>query len=175
MARPFCCRRIGFTPRVVYFKPRGVPLSSLEESELTLDELEAIRLADHEGLYQEDAARRMAISRPTFGRIIESAHKKIAEALIQGKALKIEGGCVETLEMRTFRCYGCQHAWSMPYGARRPVQCPACSSRNIHRAMEDRGCRHRGYRHMGRLKMMDATEQVAEGTKGDENEGRDRF
>jgi len=77
---------------VRYFKPRGIPLSALEEVVLGLDEMEAVRLADGEGLYQEQAAEKMGISRQTFGRIIESAHKKIAEALVAGKALRIEGG-----------------------------------------------------------------------------------
>ncbi|MEO0114765.1 MAG: DUF134 domain-containing protein [candidate division WOR-3 bacterium] len=94
MARPPFCRRIGFLPNVSYFKPRGIPCSLLEEVILTKDELEAVRLADLEGLYQEVAAERMGISRPTFGRIIESAHRKIAEALVKGKALRIEGGNV---------------------------------------------------------------------------------
>ncbi len=75
-----------------YFKPRGIPASQLEEVVLSLDEFEAIRLADFEGLYQEDGARKMNISRQTFGRIIDSAHRKIADVLVNGKALKIEGG-----------------------------------------------------------------------------------
>jgi predicted DNA-binding protein (UPF0251 family) len=77
-----------------YFKPRGIPISQLEEVVLSLDEYEAIRLADYEQLYQEEAAARMNISRQTFGRIIEAAHKKIADVLINGKALKIAGGAV---------------------------------------------------------------------------------
>ncbi len=75
-----------------YFKPRGIPTVDLEEVNLTLDEFEAIRLADYEQLYQEEAATRMNISRQTFGRIVEEAHKKIADVLLNGKALKIEGG-----------------------------------------------------------------------------------
>jgi len=67
----------------------------LEEINLTLDELEAIRLADFDGFYQKDAAKKMNISRQTFGNIIESAHKKIADAIVHAKALKIEGGVVE--------------------------------------------------------------------------------
>jgi uncharacterized protein len=78
-------------PKVTYFKPRGIPLIHLEESSLEMDELEAIRLADYEGLYHTEAAERMGISRATFGRIIESAHRKVAIALIEGKALRIEG------------------------------------------------------------------------------------
>lgn len=94
MPRPKCNRQICGIPDKNYFKPRGIPSSELIEIVLTLDEYEAIRLADHEQLYQEEAAGRMNISRQTFGRIIESAHKKIADVLINGKALKIEGGKV---------------------------------------------------------------------------------
>ncbi len=81
-----------------FFKPQGIPLSMLEEIVLTDDELEAVRLADVEGLYQEQAAEQMAVSRQTFGRIIESAHKKIGDALVHGKALCIEGGNVKHAE-----------------------------------------------------------------------------
>jgi predicted DNA-binding protein (UPF0251 family) len=95
MTRPKCCRKIRGAPDITYYKPRGIPASLLEEVRLNLDEFEAIKLADFEGLYQEQAAERMNISRQTFGRIIESAHKKIADALTHGKALKIEGGEVE--------------------------------------------------------------------------------
>ena len=83
-----------------YFKPRGIPISQLEEVVLSLDEYEAIRLADYEQLYQEEAAARMKISRQTFGRIIEAAHKKIADVLMNGKALKIEGGEVAIDEIK---------------------------------------------------------------------------
>jgi predicted DNA-binding protein (UPF0251 family) len=92
MPRPKCCRNVCGVPDKNYFKPRGIPISQLEEVALRLDEYEAIRLADYEGLYQEEAAASMNISRQTFGRIIEAAHKKIADVLINGKALKIEGG-----------------------------------------------------------------------------------
>ena len=95
MPRPCRCRRIRCSPDTNYFKPRGVPLDMLEEVNLTLDELEAVRLADLEGMYQEDAAKKMDISRQTFGNIVNSAHKKIADALLNGKALKIEGGSVK--------------------------------------------------------------------------------
>lgn len=95
MPRPFRCRRIRCSPDINYFKPRGIPVDSLEQVNLTLDELEAVRLADFDGLYQEDAAKKMNISRQTFGNIINSAHKKIADALLHAKALKIEGGVVK--------------------------------------------------------------------------------
>ena len=92
MPRPKCCRNVCGVPDKNYFKPRGIPISQLEEVVLNLDEYEALRLADYEELYQEEAAARMNISRQTFGRIIGVAHKKIADVLMNGKALKIEGG-----------------------------------------------------------------------------------
>ncbi|MDD5165824.1 MAG: DUF134 domain-containing protein [Candidatus Omnitrophica bacterium] len=95
MPRPFKFRKVCCDPRADYFKPRGIPMSVLEEINLALDELEAIRLADFKGMYQEDAAGKMKISRQTFGNILVSAHKKIADALLNGKALKIEGGIVQ--------------------------------------------------------------------------------
>ena len=98
MPRPCRCRRIRCKPDANYFKPRGIPLDMLEEVNLTLDELEAVRLADLEGLYQEDAAKKMNISRQTFGNIINSAHKKIADVLLNAKALKIEGGTIERVD-----------------------------------------------------------------------------
>ena len=95
MPRPYRCRNIRCNPDTNYFKPRGIPLDGLEEINLTLDELEALRLADWEELYQEDAAKKMNISRQTFGNIINSAHKKIGDVLLHAKALKIEGGVVK--------------------------------------------------------------------------------
>jgi predicted DNA-binding protein (UPF0251 family) len=90
MPRPKKCRYIQCKPNAYYFKPRGIPLTELLEISLTVDELEAIRLADFQGLYHDDAATQMRVSRPTFGRILAQGRKKVAEALIQGKALRIE-------------------------------------------------------------------------------------
>ena len=98
MPRPCRFRRIRCRPDTNYFKPRGIPLDALEEVNLTLDELEAIRLADLTELYQEDAAKKMNVSRQTFGNIVNSAHKKIADALLNAKALKIEGGNIERVD-----------------------------------------------------------------------------
>ncbi len=85
-------RWIDFQPGVTYFKPRGVTLASLKEVGLTFDEVEAIRLADLDGIEQIKAAKKMKISQSTFQRILEAAHKKIAEALVLGRAIKMEGG-----------------------------------------------------------------------------------
>jgi len=92
MARPVTERRLGapISPRL--FKPAGIPTRELAEVVLGLDEAEAVRLADLEGLYQEAAARQMGISRQTFGRVIEGARRKIASAILEGKALRLEGG-----------------------------------------------------------------------------------
>ena len=92
MPRPRLCRRVYFNPSVTYFKPRGVRLRDLNESILTIDELESVRLKDLEGLEQETTAKKMNISQPTFHRLILSARRKISDALINGKAIKVEGG-----------------------------------------------------------------------------------
>jgi len=89
MTRPKKDRCLKFNPGVLYFKPRGIPLSILEEEELFHDELEALKLHDVDGLDQIEAAKKMNISQPTFGRILDKAYKKIAIAIIEGKAIKI--------------------------------------------------------------------------------------
>ncbi len=94
MPRPRICRRVMAEPGVTYFKPAGVPLSELGESELLVDEYEALRLKDLEGKGQEECAKLMGISQPTFHRLVSSARKKIAGALVWGKAIKIKGGAV---------------------------------------------------------------------------------
>lgn len=92
MARPLADRRIAYSPPALVFKPAGIPARDLEEVLLSLDEVEALRLADGEGLYQEAAARRMGVSRQTFARILEAAHAKVADALMNGKCLRLGGG-----------------------------------------------------------------------------------
>lgn len=95
MPRPMKYRIINGRPITNIFKPAGIPQRELEEVILTLDELEALRLADLEGKYQEDAAKLMGVSRQTFGNIIASARKKVADVLVGGKVLRIEGGFVD--------------------------------------------------------------------------------
>jgi len=90
--RPKIQRKIRFFPEITYFKPAGIPLRDLSEVILSLDEVEAIRLAELEDLEQVEAAKKMKISRITFQRILHQAHKKIAESLIYGKAIKMKGG-----------------------------------------------------------------------------------
>ncbi len=89
MTRPRLCRRIGFNPSVTYFKPQGVPMRFLEVVDLTAEELEALRLRNINDLEQGEAAKKMNTSQSTFQRILSSAYKKVSEALIEGKAIKI--------------------------------------------------------------------------------------
>ncbi len=100
MPRPRRCRRIWFEPNVTYFKPAGVRMTDLEESILTVDEFEAIRLKDLEGLDEDTSAKKMNISQPTFNRLANSARKKIADAIVNGKAIKIFGGTYKLFKKR---------------------------------------------------------------------------
>jgi predicted DNA-binding protein (UPF0251 family) len=113
-------------PDKTCFRPQGMTTSSLEEVLLSLDEYEAIRLADLEGLYQEQAALMMNISRQTFGRIIESAHRKVADVLVNGKALKIEGGYVSMEETKQIRCHRCRQTFNPCCETRDAAICPHC-------------------------------------------------
>jgi predicted DNA-binding protein (UPF0251 family) len=89
MPRPRLCRKIRFNPKVTYFKPQGIPLRFLEVVELTVEEAEALRLKNMEDFDQIEAAKKMNTSQSTFQRILSSAYRKITEALIEGKAIKI--------------------------------------------------------------------------------------
>jgi predicted DNA-binding protein (UPF0251 family) len=109
------------------FKPCGTLKLPHETVCLNLDELEAIRLADYEGLYQEQAAEKMNISRQTFGNIITTAHKKIADFLVNSKQLTVGGGTVE-IDHCKFICSACEYSWTISCGAERPNECPKCKS-----------------------------------------------
>jgi len=133
MPRPTKWRRVAFMPQVTYFKPAGVPARLLEGVALSVEELEAIRLKDLEGLQQEECAERMRISRPTFHRVLESARQKVADALINGKAVRIEGGNFALASQR-FRCRRDGHEWRVPFEAvvsRLPLACPRCDSPSV--------------------------------------------
>ncbi len=98
--RPKKTRWVKCEPGERCFGPQRKQLNKLEGIYIALDEFEAVRLADFEGLKQEEAARRMKISRPTFSRIITSAHSKIGDALVNIKAIKIEGGCCRIIRRK---------------------------------------------------------------------------
>ena len=98
--RPKKTRWIKRLPGERCFKPVCKPLSRLEGVYLTLDEFEAVRLADLDGMKQVDAAKKLRISRPTFSRIVSSARNKIADGLVNIKAIRIEGGCCEVIKKK---------------------------------------------------------------------------
>ena len=121
MPRPPHCRRIAASPTACFFKPAGIPTRELQIVVLTLDELEALRLADRDGLYQEQAAAQMGVSRATFGRIVDSARRKVADALTTGKALRIDGGPVHPMHRGPFRC----GRWGMRFDGSPDADCAA--------------------------------------------------
>jgi uncharacterized protein len=144
MPRPLKCRRVSSLPGTTYFKPAGIPMRFLEEVHVSLDELEAIRLKDLEGLEQEQGAKKMNVSRPTFQRILASARQKLANALLNGKALRIEGGNFELMNRR-FRCRG-GHEWETAAINDVPAVCPTCRSSDISPVVPEQtgGFRNRG-------------------------------
>jgi len=89
MPRPRLCRKVEFNPEVTYFKPQGIPMRDLEFVELTHEEIESCRLRHLNDLDQQESAQKMSTSTSTYQRILNSANKKIADALINGKAIKI--------------------------------------------------------------------------------------
>ena len=105
MVRPRKCRLVEALPGVTYFKPAGIPLRLLDEVRLSVEEVEALRLKELEGLDQAEAAQRMGVSRPTFQRTLGAARQKVAQALLNGKAIRIEGGSFELAGLP--RCPAC--------------------------------------------------------------------
>ncbi|MCD6478058.1 MAG: DUF134 domain-containing protein [Candidatus Aenigmarchaeota archaeon] len=124
MPRPRRLRRIRFLPTVTNFSPVGSSLNNLEDITLTLGELEAIRLRDMEGLDQSEAAKKMNISQPTFNRILNSARKKIADSLINGKRIRIEGGVYKMVGRGRMGGFGA--------GPTGDCVCPKCGYRMPH-------------------------------------------
>ncbi|MBN2239203.1 MAG: DUF134 domain-containing protein [Dehalococcoidales bacterium] len=129
MPRPVKIRRVESVPGVTYFKPAGIPLRYLEETLLSVEEAEALRLKDMEKLEQEKCAERMSVSRATFQRILTSARQKITGALLSGKAIRIEGG---TFEMAQKLCT-CRngHEWVASFEEITgdiPIVCPECEA-----------------------------------------------
>ena len=133
MPRPIKWRCVTRVPSITYFKPAGQPLRGLEEVALAVEEVEAIRLKDLEGLEQEECSERMRISRPTFHRVLQSARRKVADALVNGKALRIEGGNF-ALPRQPFQCRRDGHVWTVPFEALvagPPPACPRCQSPGV--------------------------------------------
>lgn len=130
MGRPIKPRLVRESPKADYFKPRGIPLIELEEVTVTIDELEALRLVDLEGMYQEEAAREMGVSRQTLQRMLTESRAKVIEALVGGKALHIEGGSYILREgSGRYRCGRCGDDVPPGFGRRgKGWKCPTCDT-----------------------------------------------
>jgi predicted DNA-binding protein (UPF0251 family) len=129
MRGPYRRRRIHLPPQFLRFKPTDAPRRSVGVIELSVDEFEAVRLADYEGQEHLEASEKMGISRSTFTRVVDKARCKIAKALIEGKELVIEGGHVQFVNA-LYRCRDCGDVKPGPMGEDADI-CPECGSRNI--------------------------------------------
>ena len=127
MARPKKYRIVEYTLKPTVFTPNRKTSSHVE---LTIDEWEAIRLADLEKMYQEDAAEIMGISRQTFGRIVKSAHAKIADALVNIKEIRT-GKDEKCRNVKIMKCESCGKIWKVPDDYEEN-ECPECHARNVH-------------------------------------------
>ncbi|MGA9138737.1 MAG: DUF134 domain-containing protein [Methanocella sp.] len=132
-------RRVSCLPKATYFKPREVPLYDLEIINLSIEELESIRLCDLLQVEQNEAADRMGISRKTFWNDLQQARQKVADALVNGKAIEISGGnYVNSGECKVeFLCRGCEYTWESQCNTGRPDRCPKCGSVSIFRVGGD--------------------------------------
>jgi predicted DNA-binding protein (UPF0251 family) len=127
--RPRKRRRLRHPPKAAIFKPLGAPLEALAQITLLYEELEALRLADLEGLHQAEAAQQMGVSRSTFQRLVTEARRKVAQALVKGTALQIEGGTFRVTRAH-WLCANCGHEWALAHGrgSGPPEACPHCGS-----------------------------------------------
>lgn len=135
MARPVKLRKIDHVPAVPYYVPSDKEAEGIENNILLVEELEAIRLKDYEGLEQEECAQKMEVSRPTFQRILLSAREKIADSLITGKAIHIAGGNY-TRNICSVICDDCHSEWKESFENMQKVRsgnytCPNCGSRRV--------------------------------------------
>jgi len=125
MPRPRIERRVKEPPRFQRFKPVGIPARLLEQIPLTLDEFEALRLADYNDLEHEAAAKEMEISRPTFTRLVDAARKKVTRALVEGKEIFIMGGSVY-FRNNIIRCLNCGTIIPIDFENDAGIKCPNC-------------------------------------------------
>lgn len=135
MARPVKWRKIENIPTVPYFVPSEKDIDEIPGNVLKLEELEAVRLKDLEGLEQEECAQKMQVSRPTFQRILISAREKITDSLVNGKTLKIEGGNF-TRNICPVKCEDCGKEWSESFEKLEIIKngeytCPSCGSSHV--------------------------------------------
>jgi len=141
MPRPVKWRRVELTPKEKYFTPGGKAECAPEEVVLKIEELEAMRLKDIEGLNQEQCAQRMNISRQTFQLIIDRARNKTAHALVEGKAIRIRGGNY-TMNICRYRCTECGSLFDEPF-EKQKIKCPRCTSEDVTCIAETGFCKKR--------------------------------
>jgi len=155
MARPTKWRKIEHLSAIPYFIPSETIAAEVEENILKLEELEAIRLKDLEGLEQGECAERMEVSRPTFQRILLSAREKVADSLINGKMIRIEGGNF-TRNICLIKCSECGKEWKESFENLEAIKCgkytcPDCGSSNVlcEDNRKDQFCQKNCWRHRG--------------------------
>lgn len=129
MARPTKVRTVDFFPEDTYFAPVGKQKCKLQEVNLKLEELEAMRLKDIESLSQEECAKKMNVSRQTFQNIIDAARQKVAIALTQGNAIRIDGGNYRA-KFCKFKCFDCKDEYEIRYDQDK-YKCPSCGSEKV--------------------------------------------
>lgn len=139
MPRPPIERNVAGLPSVIVFKPAGVPARDLDQLQLAVDELEAMRLADREGLSHEQAADLMGVSRQTVGRLLETGRSKVISALVDGKAIVIGGGAYRVTP-QWVRCRTCNARWSGRPGETPAHVCPQCGSAEVGVCWGNGGC-----------------------------------
>jgi uncharacterized protein len=137
LSRPPKQREVSVSPPSDFFKPAGIRLKELEILNITLDELEALQLAHMEGFYQVAIAKRMGVSRQTAARILESAHKKMTEALVLGKALSLEGGPIKHSPLEFELCPRCGSSQDEEESAPKREQRGCCNRRGNRGSHED--------------------------------------
>ncbi len=138
MARPEKKRNVLAPPAFNNFKPAGIQMSKLGSVTLTLDEYEALRLADYDGLEHSEAAIKMEISRPTFTRLIAKTRYKVAQLIVEGKVLQIEGGSVHFANNRII-CIDCKKVYPGNFTDNYKYTCPKCGSAKFENLAEGFG------------------------------------
>ncbi|PJI07752.1 MULTISPECIES: DUF134 domain-containing protein [Clostridium] len=139
MPRPIKFRKVESLPKYTYFVPEGIRKCELHEILIKVEELEAMRLKDIEELNQEECAEKMHVSRQTFQNIIDSARKKVALALTEGKAINISGGNY-TRNLCKFKCIACGNVYEIKYEEDKSV-CPVCGSNKVMCSKKSDFCR----------------------------------
>ena len=140
------CRILRGPPLCNGFKPRGIPARFIKTVSISLDEYESIRLADYENLEHEEASKRLGVSRSVFTRLVDGARKKVAQALVEGAELTIEGGDYH-FQKKAFRCLDCYNVFEVNINDPDPAKCPNCSSTNMDNLNTYFGGRGQCFRH----------------------------